>query len=691
MRLARVRVREFRSVWDSQEFDVSDVTCLVGKNEAGKTSILQALYRLNPVIDNDTEFDVTEDYPRLDVDDYEHDVAAGKREKQTEAIAATFVLTDAEMQPVKDAFGNDVFHGNEVTLSRGYDEGGLWVSVDVDEHAAVKAVTAAANLPAAIAQEAAKRTGFTNLKTYLNADGATKQQAHQAAVGKANALENADEKAAALAKAAELQESAEAKTLRGNLPEIKKTFGLYVWEHYLAKYFPQFLYFDEYYQMTGQVNVQKLKERQAANQLLHSDHPMLGLVELARLNLDNLIDPKNTQALKNKLEGASNTLSKKILQYWSQNKHLHVRFDVRPALAGDPAPEMNVVGTTNLWGEVYDSAHGATVRLGTRSRGFVWFFSFLAWFSQQQRRGVPLILLLDEPGLVLHASAQADLLRYIETELKPHHQVLFTTHSPFMVDVKNFDRVRIVRDRTMEEDDPLPREQAGTKVFSDVLEADPDSLFPLQGALGYDIIQTLFIGPNSLVIEGASDLIYLPLMSDLVASAKKVALDPRWTLTPVGGSDKVQTFVSLLGAQKLNVATLIDIQKSDAQKIENLYKKKLLKKKQVLTFADFTGTKEADIEDMFALDLYLELVNGAYANDLSNGPITAAALTSHHPRILIRLGEYFNQHPLKAGASFNHFAPARYLAQQVATLGPKIDGATLDRFEAAFKAVNALL
>ena len=134
----------------------------------------------------------------------------------------------------------------------------------------------------------------------------------------------------------------------------------------------------------------------------------------------------------------------------------------------------------------------------------------------------------------------------------------------------------------------MPREERGSKVFSDILEADPDSLFPLQGALGYDIAQTLFVGPNSLVIEGASDLIYLSVISDMLGGAKRIALDPRWTLTPVGGSGKVQTFVSLLGAQKgLNIATLIDLQKSDQQKIENIYKRKLLKKKQVLTFADF--------------------------------------------------------------------------------------------------------
>ena len=100
---------------------------------------------------------------------------------------------------------------------------------------------------------------------------------------------------------------------------------------------------------------------------------------------------------------------------------------------------------TNLLGRVYDSVHLVSTPLGTRSKGFVWFFSFIAWFSQQQKRGEPLILLLDEPGLVLHGTAQADLLRYIEEQLKPH-QVIYTTHSPFMVPTSRLGDVRIVED-----------------------------------------------------------------------------------------------------------------------------------------------------------------------------------------------------------------------------------------------------
>jgi hypothetical protein len=79
-----------------------------------------------------------------------------------------------------------------------------------------------------------------------------------------------------------------------------------------------------------------------------------------------------------------------------------------------------------------------------------------------------IILLLDEPGLSLHARAQEDLLRYFEQELKGDHQVLYTTHSRFMVDVKHFERVRIVQDKTIESDAALgPEEQA--------FEATPES------------------------------------------------------------------------------------------------------------------------------------------------------------------------------------------------------------------------
>jgi hypothetical protein len=59
-------------------------------------------------------------------------------------------------------------------------------------------------------------------------------------------------------------------------------------------------------------------------------------------------------------------------------------------------------------------------------------------------------------------------------------------------------------------------------------------------------------------VEGVSDLLYLPSVSGVLDSKKREALSEDWTITPVGGSDKVPTFVSLLGSQKrLKLATLI--------------------------------------------------------------------------------------------------------------------------------------
>jgi predicted ATP-dependent endonuclease of OLD family len=343
---------------------------------------------------------------------------------------------------------------------------------------------------------------------------------------------------------------------------------------------------------------------------------------------------------------------------------------------------------TNIWGRVVDTKHMVSTPLRTRSRGFVWFFSFLAWYSQLKRKGENIILLLDEPGLSLHAKAQADLLGYFKKELQPHHQVIYSTHSPFLVDPTRFDQIRIVQDLSVESGgDDLAEELQGTKVTTEVLEATPDSLFPLQGALGYEISQTLFVGPNSLVVEGVSDLLYLQTISALLQSNDEPGLSEKWVITPVGGSDKVPTFVALIGAQKhLNVAVLIDFQKKDKQSIESLYKKKLLDKKSVLTFSDFTSGDEADIEDMFNVGFYLKLINGEYG-----ASINVSDLVEGSQRVLQKIERFLATNELPGGAKFNHYRPARYFAENISSLKADLSKPQLDRFRKVFSALNEIL
>lgn len=684
MKLVRFHVCDFKSISDSGPVEVSDVTCLVGKNESGKTSLLQALYKLNPIIPEDRKFDITDEFPRVEVEDYRQAVEAKGREISI-PISAFFELESDEVKTIEREFGTGVLIRQQFKYWRNYEDA-TFVELLVDEKIAGSTLLKLAGMEAELPS-----TTWTDLESLLevwNALAEQKTRTAADAIAAAANIADIDEKKKAEASAKAQEETNASREGRAALPAIvKRGLSLHIWDKHISGRLPKFLYFDEYYQMHGHVNIESLKARQASATLLQSDHPMLGLIDLARLKVDELLTSTRTEELIAKLEGASNHLSRKILKYWSQNHHLSVRFDVRPARSNDPK---GMETGTNLLGRVYDSVHLVSTPLGTRSKGFVWFFSFIAWFSQQQKRGEKMILLLDEPGLVLHGTAQGDLLRYIEEELKPEHQVIYTTHSPFMVDPERFDRVRIVEDKSMDSEEELPRDQRGTKVYTDVLEVSQNSLFPLQGALGYELSQTLFVGPNSLVVEGVSDLLYLQEISSVLGKANRTMLDARWTITPVGGSEKVATFVALLGAQKkLRVATLIDIQSKDRQQIENLYKRRLLEKKNVLTFGDFTGQRESDIEDMFEIDFYLELINSEFNRALA-APIKNSDLTFLHPRILVRLEKFFDQHPL-GGENFNHFRPARYFSNNIAKLESQLSTSTLDRFEEAFKKLNALL
>ena len=76
MILNSLRIENFKSIEDSTEFTLKPVTCLVGKNESGKSTILQALYKLNPDIQEKGHFDPLLEYPRRYYAEYKerHDI-----------------------------------------------------------------------------------------------------------------------------------------------------------------------------------------------------------------------------------------------------------------------------------------------------------------------------------------------------------------------------------------------------------------------------------------------------------------------------------------------------------------------------------------------------------------------------------------------------------------------------------------
>jgi hypothetical protein len=442
--------------------------------------------------------------------------------------------------------------------------------------------------------------------------------------------------------------------------------------------------------MSGEVSINELIADRQANKVKVGDQIFLDFMDYASTSVEDLRDSTKFEDLKAKCEAASNRITDQIFEYWTQNTALEVEVNFSEGRSADPPP-FNAGAVVRA--RVRNTLHRASVPFSERSAGFIWFFSFLVQFTKIRKELGNVTILLDEPGLTLHGKAQQDLQRYFKEKLKPYHQVIYSAHSPFMVPADNFSEVKIVEDVVERPKDkrPIPK---GTKIRGDVLVTDKDSLFPLQGALGYDITQTLFVGKDTLLVEGPSDILYLQALSEALKRRKRSGLDPRWTMCPSGGIDKIQPFISLFGGNRLHVAVLTDQGKGDKRKVEQLRRNEILKAGHVFTAAEFAGKDEGDIEDFFDSELFVEIVNRAY--DLpANHVLSAATLEAADAstsRQVKKMEAAFNIMP-ESIPTYDHFTPAAWLIKNLDVLegekAPVIK--TLGIAEAAFQALNALL
>lgn len=646
MRLTHVRITNFKSVEDSGEFTIGDVTCLVGKNEAGKTAILQALHKLRPD-SGSSKFDIGSSYPRRFMSEY----TERHPTEPAEVLHTTWSLSGDEIEKLKKILGPNSLKGTTVTVTKDYDtDSTSWIA-PVDEPKTVEHLIQTSELHDEERAEFSDKRSVASLKSALEAitpDVINERQK------KLLAIINTHFKRGSAA--------------TGFIDALS---------------LPTFFYFSSYDRMSGQVALEQLVQKKASKTLDKSDEVFLAFLSLVGTSLEDMSKLNQFEPMIAKLESVSNRISREIFAYWSQNKNLKVQFRLDAGRSGDPAPfnSGNVLRT-----RIENTIHQATVSFDDRSTGFVWFFSFLVLFSQMKKiYGKNIVLLLDEPGTSLHAKAQADLLRYFKEKLIPDHQVIYTTHSPFMVSPENLMSARTVEDVVKRDSEGNVLDILGTKVGEDVLSVDRETLFPLQGALGYEITQTLFIGANSLLVEGPSDLLYIRSYSDALRAAGRSGLNPKWTVVPTGGVDKVGAFMSLLYGNRLNVAVFTDFAKGQKKKIEELRKAKLLEERKILTAADFTGTDEADIEDLIGADGYKTLVEKTYS---LTAPISIPTPTH---RVVKDVEDAFRILP-PATAEFDHFAPSSFLIAHP-NLVSELPGhkEALSRFEALFNALNSLL
>ncbi len=634
MKLVSFQVERFRNVLDSGGVPVDpSVTCLVGKNESGKTNLLQALHLINPA-PSDRRLDVL-DYPRWLQKEHQR---SGEFDKAV-PIKATFELSDADVVNVAERFGEGVLISTQWTRELKYD-GSVIFDLGCDEEAACKAFEAKHGTTTGAVKVVALRSELDRLA------GETAPDANGTQVP--------------------TREATTATAARQALQQLyPHSVEVDIFEFLEARR-PRFFYFDEYNELRGRTEIGALIEAlRTGTEASLSEYQRTAL-SLLRLGFasDELVNA-DYEKRSGEMEAVASGLTRRVKKYWRQNEHLQLRIDIESEeeVRGDGTHAVN----RYLQLRVLDTRHDFTNSLNVRSSGFRWFISFLAAFTEfESDRSV--IVLLDEPALQLHARAQRDFLDFIEDTLGKDHQVLYTTHSPFMVDAGHLERVRVVEDMGPEE---------GAIVKEQLMSRDPDTLSPLQGALGYDIAQNIFVGPDNLVLEGLSDYTYVTILSEVLRGLGRDHLDQRWRILPAGGAGTMPAAVSLLG-QQLDVTVVVDGGSRLPQKLNNLVDEGLLKSQRIITLGRIAEMKSADIEDLFDPEDYLDIYNAALG-----ATVTPATLEQSDDRIVAQI--------TRAAGEFNHNDPSNwFLANRDSAVGT-LRAKTLDRFELLFRTVNATL
>ncbi|MGQ2998752.1 AAA family ATPase [Variovorax sp.] len=437
MRLASFQITHFRSINDSGPIELSRITTILGRNDTGKSNLLRALHSLNPAEGPVSALSPIKNFPR--------------HRRLSECTADTPVVhTRWRLEPQEQAElvrmlprASGVSH---VTAGRGYGparwaglEGLGDLSIDVGDakgkiRKIVPAVKAAAEkladeLRAPLEQAADAFDGAMILNPDLLkwSEGAQLALAALRQALAAAGAELADKPAQMVTELEELSLS-----IVSDGPALARA------KAWILERLPRFVFVDEYPALQGRQNIADYLSSEARDHLSSAQRSFGTLCRAAGLDPRELhaLHERGDQATRNQLVNrAGAAMTAEIRRLW-KDRPLKVRFnldgDEFDTLVSDPG-----------------GAYEVEVGLDERSRGFQWFFAFhVAFFAglrgeagEQGDGGI--VLLLDEPGLHLHPRSQADLLAHFEQDFA--QQIVYTTHSPFMVPAGEKASVRIAQ------------------------------------------------------------------------------------------------------------------------------------------------------------------------------------------------------------------------------------------------------
>jgi AAA15 family ATPase/GTPase len=638
MRLTRFKVINFRSIEESSWIESADNTCLIGTNEAGKTNLLLALWKLNPA--NGEPIIPLDDFPRhlfskFESEGHELDVF----------IKADFELPAGFRSEIAKDLGCDIEQVATVLVCRRYD-GKYYITfpyTKIEEFPAErirglldefegdlnntdffkKETDQVKRDIADLIQEckALLDREFVNRETFDRIENKLEDY-KQNRTGRKVKLPNIFD-TAILNKLESFKDGFDGKVVAPPTEVRQKVIAR----------LPKFVYYSDYGNLDSEIYLPRVIEDEERDKLSESARAKqrtlnvlfkyVGLSPQEIFELGNDIRKiiKKVDNYQRTLSEEEQEISEEDIKIWSDKKRK------RGILLRSAAT--NLTQNFKKWWQqgdyifdfqadgnhfrinVSDNLRPEKIELEGRSRGLQWFFSFFLVFLVETKEGHSnAILLLDEPGLSLHPLAQFDLAKFFR-KLSEDNQLIYTSHSPFLVDIDNLANVKAVY---------LNSETGRTEVTTNLRYNQVDSeksIYPVHAALGLTVSDTLLLGSTAVLVEGVSDQIYLNIVKRILFAQPNFQSSEEYVFIPTGGVRGMNP-VSRLVSSRDNVLPRVLLDSDEAGRI---FKGKLLggrykdDPKKVIEVSDFLGDDAFEIEDLMPPEILISIIDRTYRGD----------------------------------------------------------------------------
>lgn len=615
LKASSFRIQNFKNIDDSGWIPLEKVTVFVGRNESGKSSLLKALHKFNPAVPE--PYDPQRDFPR---DRFTRDYKNGT----LIPVCSVKFPIEGDLKSEMGEFLEEKAIPTEVICTRFYD-GTLSIEFvpEIEDHsvnsdALIAAIKQFASSARRITSPTPEEEAETNNHRQDLASWSTKWtekfkseedlclQKGQSLLSEFRKDIDAHGKPISADIIEELIDSIEP-----IIDDAKRPQPQQLAEELIKKRLPVFIYFENYGIIDSTIFfprfVESLKQSSnaARTRTLNAmfKHVQLSAEEI--LTLGNETTKKAAQSgqqvtdemIKNdrvkkderaiKLNSASLDITNRFNEWYGQRRH-----QIKYQADGE---------YFRIWVSD-DRRPGVDIELEGRSKGFQWFFSFyLVFLVESNEMHKDSILLLDEPGLNLHPTAQQELISFFES-LSEKNQILYTTHSPFLIDGDHIHRVR-----------PVAEDDSGHSSISiGEWPRDRDTIFPLQAAAGYAMVRDLFQHKNNLLVEGMSDYYYLHALSHQCQRAKMSFLPDDIYITPCGGTKNVGFLSSLFLGQNVHPVILLDGDSAGRARRSSLMNELYARNSELILMLDECLGREGDeieIEDILGEEILLNALD----------------------------------------------------------------------------------